>query len=133
MHHEIRSKFHVWTIGKFKNEYNHELVHVDNEKDLEVIFDLVLKFEERIALEVIKDGKSLVKLYAEFIRPHQEYSQIVWSAHHIKIINQIENFQTRVDGYRRRHGKRVNLKIHLLEAHWTVPGFAGNLYKYELW
>ena len=118
-------KCHVLTLGKFENirytkRYNmsnHELEHVFEEKDLGVIFDSELKFEEHISAKVKKanamvglirrtfsflDCKLFRKLYTTFVRPHLEYAQAVWSPHLKKYINTIENVQSRatklVDG-----------------------------------
>ena len=119
-------KCHVLTLGKHENivhahNYhlnNHELEHVFDEKDLGIILDPELKFEEHIAAKVKKAnsimglirrsfshlGPSLfTKLYTTFVRPHLEYGQAVWSPHLKRNINLIENVQRRstklVDGF----------------------------------
>ena len=119
------NKCHVLTLGKFDNIrythryslYDNELEHVFEEKDLEVLVDMELKFEEHISGKVKKansimglirrsfsylDCDMFKRLYTTFVRPHLEYAQSVWSPHLIKQINIIENVQIRatklVDG-----------------------------------
>ena len=90
-----------------------------NEKDLGVIIDSELKFEEHIPTKVQKanaivglirrsfsylDGPLFKKLFTTFVRPHLEYAQAVWSPHLKKHINLLENVQRRatrlIDGYK---------------------------------
>ena len=111
-------KCHVLTMGKFKNiKHAHPytiggfiLEHVDQEKDLGVIIDNDLTFEEHISSK-IKKANSMVglikrsftylspdmfrKLYITFVRPHLEYAQVVWSPRLIIHINTIEGVQRR--------------------------------------
>ena len=118
-------KCHVLTMGKFSNiRYTHrytldnaELEHVFEEKDLGVIMDMELNFQEHICTKVKKangimglirrtfaylDESLFKKLYVTFVRPHIEYAQSVWSPHLLKYIKQLENVQKRataqVDG-----------------------------------
>ena len=118
-------KCHVLSIGKFEDiAYTKryqlggtELEHVFSEKDLGVIIDSELTFEEHINAKIQKanimsglirrsfsflDGKLFKKLYVAFVRPHLEYCQAVWAPHLKKYINSIENVQRRatksVDG-----------------------------------
>ena len=118
-------KCHVLTLGKFENimytkRYkicNKEIEHVFSEKDLRVIIDSELLFEEHISNKVrvanaivglIRrsfthlDCKSCTKIYTAFVRPHLEYAQSVWAPHFRKHINMLENVQIRasklVDG-----------------------------------
>ena len=96
---------------------NKEIEHVFSEKDLVVIIDSELLFEEHISNKVrvanaivglIRrsfthlDGKSFTKIYTAFVRPHLEYAQSVWAPHFRKHINMLENVQIRasklVDG-----------------------------------
>ena len=66
-------KCHVLTIGKFENVmYTHrykmhdnELEHMFEEKDLGVIVDTELKFEEHISTKVNKSNAMVITLYAE--------------------------------------------------------------------
>ena len=128
------TKCHVLTIGKVFNiqctqRYkisNQELDHVFEEKDLGVIIDADLKFEEHISSKVNKanalvglirrtfsflDARLFKKL--SFVRPHLEYAQVVvWSPYLKKYRNMLENVQIRatklVDGmasipYHERH------------------------------
>jgi ribonuclease P/MRP protein subunit RPP40 len=118
-------KCHVLTTGKFENirhthRYtvnNRELEHVFEEKDLGVVMDSDLNFEEHMSLKINKanaimgmirrsftflDCHLFRKLYITFVRPHLEYAQAVWSPHLVKHVNMIENVQKRatklVDG-----------------------------------
>ena len=118
-------KCHVLTIGKFDNImhthrykiYKEEIQHVFEEKDLGVVIDFNLSFEEHIASKIrianlivglirrsftFLDCKSFTRLYTAFVRPHLEYAQSVWSPHLAKYIDMIENVQIRatklVDG-----------------------------------
>ena len=119
------SKCHVLTLGKLENImytqryllYEDELEHVFQEKDLGVIVDMELTFEEHISAKVNKanaimglirrsfnflDCGMFRKLYTTFVRPHIEYAQSVWSPHLAKYVNILENVQVRapklVDG-----------------------------------
>ena len=119
-------KCHVLTLGRHQDiKHAHryclndqELEHVFQEKDLGVIFDTELKFEEHIAAKVNKAnsiigvirrsfhylGEDLFKtLYTTFVRPHLEYAEAVWAPFLKKNINMIENVQRRatklVDGF----------------------------------
>ena len=118
-------KCHILTLGKFHNImhthrysiYSNEIEHVFEEKDLGVILDSDLTFDEHISKKVQKanaivglirrtfsflDEKSFIKLYTSFVRPHLEYAQTVWSPHTMKFIDMLENVQIRatklVDG-----------------------------------
>ena len=118
-------KCHVLSLGRFENIkhahryniYESELEHVFEEKDLGVIIDSELKFEEHMSAKIKKansivglirrsfsflDCKLFKKLYITFVRPHLEYAQVVWAPHLIKHVNIIENVQKRatkrVDG-----------------------------------
>ena len=119
------AKCHVLSIGNFENivhAHNYtmngtELEHVFEEKDLGVIIDSQLKFDEHIGTK-IKKANSMAglirrsftflepilfrKLYVAFVRPHLEYCQSVWSPYFHKHTNAIENVQIRatkaVDG-----------------------------------
>ena len=91
-----------------------EIEHVFNEKDLGVIIDSELLFEEhistkvRVANAIVRrsfthlDCKSFTKIYIAFVRHHLEYAQSVWASHYRKHINMLENVQIRasklVDG-----------------------------------
>ena len=111
-------KCHVLTMGKFENIvhtqrytlYEEELDHVFEEKDLGVIIDMELTYEEHIATKVKKangimglirrsfsflDGETFKKLYTSFVRPHLEYANPVWSPHLRKHIKMLESVQER--------------------------------------
>ena len=98
------SKCHVLTLGKLENiryvyRYSiagEELEHVFSEKDLGVIIDSDLTFEEHITTKIKKanqmmglvrrsftflDGNTFTRLYTTIVRPHLEYGQAVWSPH----------------------------------------------------
>ena len=87
------------------------------EKDLRVIIDMELTYEEHMSTKRKKangimglirrtfsflDIETFKKLYTSFVRPHLEYAQPVWSPHLRKHIKMIENVQIRatklVDG-----------------------------------
>ena len=118
-------KCHVLTLGKFDNITHTEryklgetqLEHVFEEKDLGVIFDSEMKFEQHINAKIKKansmaglirrtfsflDGNLFKRLFTTLVRPHLEYCQNVWSPHLKKRINLIEAVQKRatklVDG-----------------------------------
>ena len=97
-------KCHVLTIGKFENishteRYklgNTELEHVFEEKDLGVMIDSDMKFDQHISAKVKKansiaglirrsfsflDGLLFKQLFTTLVRPHLEYCQSVWSPH----------------------------------------------------
>ena len=134
-------KCHILTLGKFENikhthRYticNKEMEHVSEEKDLGVIIDSDLSFDEHISKKVritnaivglirrtfsYLDGKTFVKLYKAFVRPHLEYAQVIWSPHLKKHIDILENVQIRatklVDGFQnleyRERLQRLNLQ-----------------------
>ena len=118
-------KCHVLTLGRLENirhtfRYtisNQELEHVFEEKDLGIVIDSNLRFEEHISSKVHKanaivglirrtftflDCKLFKQLYTTFVRPHLEYGQVVWSPFLKKQVDMIENVQIRatklVDG-----------------------------------
>ena len=115
-------KCHVLTLGKFDNiRHAHPyqlgdtvLEHVFSEKDLGVIFDSNLSFEEHILAQVRKANSmvGLIKrsffhlspslfcqLYTTFVRPHLEYAQVVWSPKlrkHSKLLEGVQRRATRI-------------------------------------
>ena len=118
-------KCHVLTLGKIDNImhthryelYKDELDHVFEEKDLGVVIDMELTFEEHMSTKIKKangimglirrtfsflDIETFKQLYTSFVRPHLEYAQPVWSPHLRKHIKMVENVQIRatklVDG-----------------------------------
>ena len=106
-------KCHVLSMGRFEDTkytkryqiYSRELEHVFEEKDLGVIVDSDLSFEEHISAKV-RIANAMVgllrrsfsylspqvfrKLYLSLVRPHLEYAQTVWSPHSRKLIKMIE-------------------------------------------
>ena len=110
--HFPSKKCHVLKLEKFYN-----ITHTE-QKDLEVILDAKLKFEEHISVKVKKanaiaglirrtfsylDGSLLKKLFTTFVRPHLEYGQVIWAPHLKKYITILENVQRQatklVDGF----------------------------------
>ena len=107
-------KCHVLMLGKFYN-INHtekytlhrqELEHIFEQKDLGVILDAKLKFDEHISVKVKKaniiaglirsafsylDDPLFKKLFIIFVRPHLEYGQVIWAPHLKKYITILEN------------------------------------------
>ena len=88
------------------NGFEHE--HVFEQKDLGVIIDSKLKFDEHISKIVDKaiilvglirssftflDGPLLRKLFTTFVWPHPEYAQTAWSPFLYKHIDLIEDVQ----------------------------------------
>ena len=111
-------KCHVLTIGKFTNiKHAHpytlngnQLEHVLTEKDLGILIDEDLSFEEHISKQVNKANSILgiinrgfenlspqifLTLYGTFVRPHLEYAQSVWSPKLRKHVNLLEGVQRR--------------------------------------
>ena len=111
-------KCHVLTIGRLENITHTEryqlngteLEHVFEEKDLGVIIDSNLTFEQHISQKVMKanaimgsirraftflDKNLFRKLFVTFVRPHLEYAQSVWAPHSAKHVNMIESVQQR--------------------------------------
>ena len=116
------SKCHVLSIGEIENIVHAHyytmseftLDHVFEEKDLGVVIDSQLSFEEHIS-QKIKKANAMVglirrtftylepmffkKLYVAFVRPHLEYAQSTWSPYLRKYINAIEKVQMRATKY----------------------------------
>ena len=101
LHHE---KCPILTLGKFQNikyvhKYmlnGHKLDHVEEEKDLGIIFDSELIFEKHFADKIKKanqmagiirrsftflDPNLFKTLLTTFVGPHLEYGQAIWSPH----------------------------------------------------
>ena len=84
------------------------LEYVTQEKDLGLIIDENLSFEQHIA-EKIKKANSIMGvirrnmehldcnnfklLFTALVRPHLEYANPVWSPHLVKFIDAVENVQ----------------------------------------
>ena len=119
-------KCHVLTLGKHENivhAHNYkmdgvELEHVFEEKDLGVIVDTDLSFDEHITTKIKKanamagmirrsftylESNFFKKLYVTFVRPHLEINNSVWAPYFRKHVNAIEKVQMRaakcVDGF----------------------------------
>ena len=86
--------------------HRQELEHVFELKDLGVILDAELKFDEHILVKVEKantiiglirrtfsylDGPLFKKLFTTFVRPHLEYGQVIWTPHMKKYVTILEN------------------------------------------
>jgi len=120
-------KCFVLTLGKFENithteRYKlgtRELEHVFEQKDLGVIVDSELRFEEHIGMKVKKansiaglirrsfaylDATLFKQLFITFVRPHLEYCQAAWAPYLKRHVNQIESVQRRatklIDGFK---------------------------------
>ena len=128
-------KCHVLSLGKFDKImhthryklYGDELEHVFEEKDLGVIIDMELTFEEHMASKIKKangimglirrtfsflDAETFRKLYTSFVRPHLEYANTVWSPFlrkHIKMLESVQERATKlVDGMKSmEYGERL--------------------------
>ena len=119
-------KCHVLSIGRVENIIHthryricgREMEHVGEEKDLGVVIDSDISFDEHISAKVYKanaivglirrsfsylDPDTFRKLYTAFVRPHLEYAVAVWSPHLKKHIDLVEKVQMRatklVDGF----------------------------------
>ena len=103
------------------------LASTSEELDLGVLFDSRLSFESHIASKVKKanqilglirrcfiylDEKSLVCLYKSMVRPHLEFSQVVWHPYLLKFVDKLESVQRR--------------------ATKLIPGYAGLSYPERL-
>ena len=106
------------TLGKFETtphayEYklcDHQLEHIESEKDLGVLIDDGLTFEQHI-LAKIKKAQSMMGLirrvfthlcpcsfrpiYTAMVRSHLEYAQVIWSPRLKTLSDAIENVQMR--------------------------------------
>ena len=90
--------------------YGAVLEHVFEEKDLGIIIESQLKFDEHISTKVQKANAMVglirrsftylepmyfKKLYVALVWPHLEYGQSIWSPYLRKHINAIEKVQMR--------------------------------------
>ena len=152
------SKCHVLSVGEIENivhAYNYsmdgiDLEHVFKEKDLGIIVDSQLKFDEHIATKV-KRANSMAglirrsftylepmlfkKLYVAFVRPHLEYGNSVWSPYLRKHVNAIEKVQIRttkaVDGFgQMTYEERLRILDLLTLAHRRKRGDMIEVFKY---
>ena len=100
---------------------NHPLEYTDTEKDLGVIIDNKLTFDDHIQSKIntanrimglirrsftFLDSDSFKKLFKAMVRPHIEFSNTVWHPRTKKLKDQIENIQ-------RRGSKCINNLAHL--------------------
>jgi ribonuclease P/MRP protein subunit RPP40 len=87
-----------------------EIEGVNTMKDLGVIFDSCLKFDQHIHEKINKaygilglikrnfkdlSTRAFIHLYKAIVRPHLEYANVVWSPHHIMYIEELEKVQMR--------------------------------------
>ena len=115
---QMLEKFCNVTYTEKCNLHRQELEHVFEQKDLGVILDAELKFDEHTSAKVKKanaiaglirrtflyfDGPVFKKLFITFVRPHVKYGQVIWSPHLKKYITILENEQHQptklVDGF----------------------------------
>ena len=93
---------------KDNNKIMHKIQQVNQEKDLGVIFDKKLKFEEHIKHKVNIANRNLGiiyrkcsyldqtmfdNLYKTMVRPHLEYASAIWNPHHKRLKVLLENVQ----------------------------------------
>ena len=131
------------TLGKLeKIKYAHnyilnggDLEHVFSEKDLGVIVDCDLSFEEHI-LEKVKKANSILgqisrsfsypspkllrQLYITFVRPILEYAQVVWNLKLRKHIRIIENVQKRATSLVEDIFHKKKVCVDLILQHWNI-------------
>ena len=84
-------------LMKDNNKTMHKIQQVNQEKDLGVIFDNELKFEEHIKNKGNIGNRNLGIIYRKFscldqtmfnnlyktmVRPHLEYASVIWNPHH---------------------------------------------------
>ena len=94
MHLGIASEYFM----KDNNKIMHKIQQVNQEKDLGVIFDNELKFEEHIKHKVNIANRNLGIIYRKFsyldqtmfnnlykTRPHLEYASVIWNPHHKRL------------------------------------------------
>ena len=101
-------KFYNVTYTEKYTLHRQELEHAFEQKDLGVILDAELKFDEDITVKVKKenaiaglirrtfsypDGPLFKKLISTFVRPQLEYGQVRWTPHLKKCITILENVQ----------------------------------------
>jgi ribonuclease P/MRP protein subunit RPP40 len=87
-----------------------EIEDVNIMKDLGVIFDSCLKFDQHIHEKINKaygilglikrnfkdlSTRAFIHLYKAIVRPHLEYANVVWSPHHHMYIEELEKVQMR--------------------------------------
>ena len=88
------------------NMCNIKLMNVKQEKDIRVIVDDQLKFEDHMYEKIKKannmvglikrsfvhlDDEMFLNLYKALVRPHLEYANVIWHPTKIKDITAIEN------------------------------------------
>ena len=126
-------KCHVLTLENFYNItdtekytfHRQELEHVFEQKNLGLILDAELKYDEHISVKVKKvnaiaglicrtfsylGGPLFKKLFTTLVKPHLEYRQVIWTPHLKKYITILENVQTLI--YRRARGNMIDIFKH---------------------
>ena len=112
-------KCHVLHLGyrNINQDYymnNQKLESTREEKDLGVTVDQELNFIKHIASQISKanrllgqirrsftylDKDTMRQLFISLVRPHLEFSNVVWSPHHKKYIDLLEKVQRRATKY----------------------------------
>ena len=96
-------------MQKFEYKFGEKLYEAGAEKDLGVIIDKKLNFEDHLAEKVNKANKLVgiirtfvaldeimfKNLFTALVRPHLKYANQVWSIYKSKVIKIIENIQRR--------------------------------------
>jgi len=87
-----------------------ELERTSSKKDLGVIIDCKLKFQDHIKQKINKtysmlgilrrnfkemDAESFISLYKVFVGSHLEYAESVWNPHYMYLIDDLEKVQKR--------------------------------------
>ena len=129
--------------------YNTKLKYTDKEKDIGVIVDNKLNFEEHMNEKINKansimglirrtltypDEMIFLLLYKALVRPHLEYANMVWNPYKMKHVVALENVQRRatkqIPGFKNMsyEDRLQKLKLPTL-AYWRKRGDMIETYK----